>query len=268
MDYNIREMQKAELEILKKVDFVCKKLNLNYFLSSGTLLGAVRHKGFIPWDDDVDIIMPWKDYKKFLKHGQKWLGNDFFLQSNFSDLWYREYSKVRMNGTTAIEECYKKIPFHQGVWIDIFPLVGVKDNPEWIKNFNKYIQFRNLFVQDLFFEKTANLSLKLKILKRTPVSIRRIIIRLMDLFRMKDFHNTECGAHLWGYGIEDYYNIKFFLNMTEGIFEGLKFPIPEEFDEYLTQMYGDYMTPPDEEHRDSGHKFAVVDLDKNYTEYL
>lgn len=270
MDYDIREVQKAELEILKQFDCVCKKLKLKYFLSSGTLLGAVRHKGFIPWDDDVDVMMPWKDYKKFLKYGQKELGSKYFLQSNFSDLWYREYSKIRMNGTTAIEECYKDIPFHQGVWIDIFPIVGVRNDPKWIGKFNKYIKFRNLFVQDLFFERTENLSEGIKIFRKIPLGLRRKAIKFMDLFFIKQPYKYDKATEIWGFGIlkKEIHSAEIFFGSSHMEFENCEFDVMESYDEYLIDMYGDYMTPPDEEHRNSGHKLLIVDLNKNYTDYL
>lgn len=268
MNYDLKKIQEKELEILIEVARVCEKLGLKYFLSSGTLIGAVRHKGFIPWDDDIDIMMPWKDYKKFLKYGQQEINSKFFIQSNFSDLWYREYSKVRMNGTTAIETCYMGIPFNQGIWIDVFPIIGVKNDEKWIKRFNSYIKFRNLFVQDLFFDKTENLSLYLKIFKKIPLKFRRNMIKFMDSFFMKNPSQRECGTHLWGFGITKYYDKVFFSENIYADFEGYRFPIPKGYDKYLTQMYGDYMTPPPEEERVIKHPLAVFDAERNYTEYL
>ena len=268
MDYGVRDVQEKELEILIQFDRVCKKLGLRYFLSSGTLLGAIRHKGFIPWDDDVDVMMPWKDYKKFLKYGQSEMGDRFFVQSNFSDLWYREYTKVRMNGTTAIEESYKDIPFHQGIWIDIFPIIGVKNKENWINRFNRYIQFRNLFVQDLFFNRTENLSSFLKLLKKIPLSLRRGAIKFMDILFMKDPTHSEYVSYLWGFGVNRCYNSKLFSEEVSVDFEGYDLPIPKEYDRLLTQIYGDYMTPPDEAHRGNTHSFYILDTKTDYTEYL
>lgn len=268
LDIDLKKLQEKELEILNEFARVCNKLNLRFFLSSGTTIGAVRHKGFIPWDDDVDVIMPWNDYKKFLKYGQKEIDSKFFIQSNFSDLWYREFSKVRMNGTTAIEKSYEDIHFHQGVWIDIFPVIGVKDDKKWIEKFNRYIKFRDLFVQDLFFEKTETLSAPLKLLKKVPLGLRRAMIKFMDLFFMKNPSKRECGTHLWGFGITQYYDSRFFEESVSADFEGYTFPVPKEYDEYMTQMYGDYMTPPPEEDRVNKHSFAILDLEKDYKEYL
>lgn len=268
MNYDLKEIQKKELEILIEVDRVCKKLGLKYFLSSGTLIGTVRHKGFIPWDDDIDIMMPWKDYKKFLKYGQQEINSKFFIQSNFSDLWYREYSKVRMNGTTAIEKSYENINFHQGIWIDIFPIIGIKNNEKWIRKFNSYIKFRNLFIQDLFFDKTENLSLLLKIFKKIPLGIRRAVIKFMDTLFIKDPMKSEFIEYLWGFGVGRCFNKDLFTESIASDFEGYKFSIPKDYDKILKQIYGDYMQLPDEKDRKTTHSFAILDLEKDYKEYL
>lgn len=94
--HKMTKLQKIELEILKKIDEVCKKHNIKYWIDSGTLLGAVRHKGFIPWDDDIDIAMLREDYEKFLKVAQKDFGNEYFLQTKNTDKKYPLfYAKVR-----------------------------------------------------------------------------------------------------------------------------------------------------------------------------
>lgn len=94
--HKMTNVQHIELEILKKIDEVCKKHNINYWLDSGTLLGAVRHQGFIPWDDDIDIGMLREDYEKFLKVAQKDLGDDYFLQTRSTDKNYPlVFAKVR-----------------------------------------------------------------------------------------------------------------------------------------------------------------------------
>ena len=139
--YNIKDLQNVELEILLEVDRICKKHGVKYFLVSGTLLGAVRHKGFIPWDDDIDICMPVSDYRKFCKIAQEELGENFFFQSYETDFYDRWFAKIRKNNTTCIEKVYENSRLHQGVWIDIFPLIGVKNNEEWLKKTTKKARF-------------------------------------------------------------------------------------------------------------------------------
>lgn len=130
----LREIQLFELQMLKDVVKVCDDNNITYILSSGTLLGAVRHGGFIPWDDDIDIYMPLSDYKKFLKIAQRELGEKYFVQNyktdkNYSEMW----TQIRANGTTSMPVKAYKFDIHYGMCMDIFPAVGVSDAPKEIK---------------------------------------------------------------------------------------------------------------------------------------
>lgn len=124
----LRKLQLTELEILKKVDQVCRQYQINYFLIAGTLLGAVRHKGFIPWDDDIDIGMLRSDYEKFIDiclHKQA-LGKEYYLHCNESDEdYYLPFIKVKKNNTTFAEKCNENIDTHKGIFIDVFPYDNV-----------------------------------------------------------------------------------------------------------------------------------------------
>lgn len=104
-DFDLQMLWKKEIQILDVIDSICKKHNITYFLVWGTLLGSVRHKGFIPWDDDVDIGMPGKSYNKFLKIASKELGKEYFLQTGLTDKWHPvPFSKVRMNNTAFYKQ--------------------------------------------------------------------------------------------------------------------------------------------------------------------
>ena len=124
----LRKVQLTELKILEKIDEICKKNNINYFLIGGTLLGAVRHKGFIPWDDDIDVGMLREDYEKFinvcLKNGA--LGKDYYLHCNESDNdYFIPFIKVKKNNTTFAEKNIENINTHKGIFLDIFPYDNV-----------------------------------------------------------------------------------------------------------------------------------------------
>ena len=121
--HTLNAHQAALLSLLKEFDRVCQVLDIPYVLFAGTLLGAVRHQGFIPWDDDLDVLMLRADYRRFLAEAPAVLDTDtFFLQSEFSDHWPMFFSKLRLNGTTCLEKYHPKdTQTHQGIYIDLFP---------------------------------------------------------------------------------------------------------------------------------------------------
>src|SRR5699024_7471673 len=125
----IKEVQKDQLDILIEFDRICKKNNIKYQLFAGTLLGAIRHKGFIPWDDDIDVCMLREDYEKFLNICNKDMKNEYFLQTYNSDTNYiMQFAKLRKNNTIFLERVTANCDIHHGVYIDIFPLDDVRPN--------------------------------------------------------------------------------------------------------------------------------------------
>ena len=122
------KLHKVELSILDDFVKVCEKNDLTYFLIGGSLLGAVRHKGFIPWDDDIDIGMPRKDYDKFIEIGQKELGDKYYVDCfERNKDFYLPFVKIKLNGTVFDEEVAKCYPHHKGIFIDIFAFENVKN---------------------------------------------------------------------------------------------------------------------------------------------
>ena len=125
----LRELQLYKLEILKDITNICDRHRLKYFLYGGTLLGCVRHNGYIPWDDDVDIALLWDDYIRLLKVLKKDSPKKYFVQNlwtekNFPCLW----TQIRVNGTTSMPIELKGLKIHWGICIDVFPLISVSDN--------------------------------------------------------------------------------------------------------------------------------------------
>lgn len=265
----MNELQQCEFEILKEIDVLCRKHNIHYFLSYGTLLGAIRHKGFIPWDDDLDIMIDAKDYFRFIEAAKNELPEHLFLQSSDTDQWYRAYIKVRMNGTTMIEQSYLGLPFHQGVWVDVFPLIALPDDSKQIARINRLILLSELLVQDAFFALTKNLSPKLKLLTMLPLSLRR---RLANRLRKRAFRSIEecdtCGCYIGFPFRAPRLQSDWFRESILTEFEGAQLPIPKDYDAVLTALYGDYMTPPPEDKRNGGHTIAVLDLNNGYEKYF
>ena len=125
----LRKAQLIMLDMLIGFDAICKKHQLQYWLDSGTLLGAVRHQGFIPWDDDIDLSMPVEDYNKFLKIAKSELSSEIFLQTSQADKNFKfDYIKLRSNKASIVEfhEKDKQIKYHQGVFVDVFPMLAVR----------------------------------------------------------------------------------------------------------------------------------------------
>ena len=121
----MNDLQKKELELFKAFARVCEKHGLRYFLVGGSALGAIRHKGFIPWDDDIDVGMPRKDYDKFMELQSEFEGTPYFIQNYKTDPCYvYNYGKLRDSSTTFIEYTYKNHRINHGVWVDIFPIDG------------------------------------------------------------------------------------------------------------------------------------------------
>ena len=178
----LREIQLFELQMLKNVVKVCDDNNITYILSSGTLLGAVRHGGFIPWDDDIDIYMPLSDYKKFLKIAQRELGEKYFVQNyktdkNYSEMW----TQIRANGTTSMPVKAYKFDIHYGMCMDIFPAVGVSDAPKKKLKQKKALSLNRLLLHDVY-AKAVNepMNYKLKLIYAIPRCIRRMICKINE----------------------------------------------------------------------------------------
>lgn len=270
-DYDIKELQKIELEILLEIDRICKKHNIKYFLVDGTLLGAIRHKGFIPWDDDIDISMPIKDYYKFCKIAKKEMSNNYFLQNFKTDITGMWFAKVRKNNTTAIEKGHTSKLFHQGIWVDIFPLIGVKNNKVWLKKYNKKVLFAKKILnkkiglledtENKLFYKLCNFLI--------PLNLCRMLSNIIYKLSFKDIKNYDYGYCLWASStITAKFKSDLFDECCEVEFEGHLLPVPKKWHEYLTTEYGDYMTPPPPEKRNGGcHTLEIVDINNDYKKY-
>ncbi|MBR2411629.1 MAG: LicD family protein [Clostridia bacterium] len=270
-DFDIKELQKIELEILLEVDRICKKHNIRYFLVSGTLLGAIRHKGFIPWDDDIDISMPIEDYYKFCKICKKELSNVYFLQNFKTDTTGMWFSKIRKNNTTAIETNHETKLHHQGIWIDIFPLIGVKNNKTWIDKLNKKAALAKKILNKKIglMEDTENKLLYKAVNKLLPLKLCKLVAGILFKSCFKSTNKYTHCYYLWASPrITARFKTDLFDEITTVEFEGYMLPVPKKWDEYLTVVYGDYMTPPPPEKRNGGcHTLSIIDINNNYTKY-
>jgi lipopolysaccharide cholinephosphotransferase len=239
---NLNKAKKIMFEILKEFDRICKKYNLTYWLDFGTLLGAYRHKGFIPWDDDLDVGMLKEDYEKFLEIAKKELDSRYFLQTKETDKYYLNFfAKIRDRNSTFIDawEKDKNIKYHQGIYIDIFPAMRVtKSTLE-----NKY--FRML----VFLSKlTHNRKIRIDFLTKP-------LIKKINSFSDKKGEYLISSAETMHYLKPVKVDNIFPLRMLE--FEGELFPAPKDTDVYLRAIFGDdFMILPPKEKRVS-HSVAI-----------
>lgn len=234
----LRKAQLIMLDELIEVDRICKKYNISYWLDSGTLLGAVRHKGFIPWDDDIDICMLQEDYEKFFSIAKKELNDKYFLQVKETDeMTTSPYMKVRHRDSILIEENFtEKEKFHQGIFLDIFLMNSFNFK---VKKIYKFLyRIKELKIQGNF------LLLKKILLK---LKINKISAKILNLFLEKENNKSFIGYKYWFYKLHKYSSI---FPLAEIEFEGYKFFCPNSTDIYLKDIYGNlYMKLPPEKDR-------------------
>ena len=263
----LRDVQLVELYIAKEIKRICTKHNIRYFMSDGTLLGAVRHQGFIPWDDDMDFGMLLEDYNKFLAVAKEELSEDFFLQHVTTDPGYiMPYAKIRMNGTAVHEAVAADREMHCGIWVDIFPFVAVEEkkvsSPLFFPVANLLM---TMYQQKNGYDLNAVTKNKLKrmvksMLKYLPVSkavLRRYIFGFLQDSPKESGFCMKIRAVL---GKQFVFRREYFDQFTQLQFEDETFSAPMCFDKVLTSEYGDYMVIPPESER-KNHTMLNMEID-------
>ena len=263
----LKDHQCALYMLLEEFDRVCKTLHIPYVLFAGTLLGAVRHQGFIPWDDDVDVMMLREDYDRFLREADQILDQEkFFLQKEFSEHWPMFFSKLRLNHTTCLEKYHPKDKeTHQGIYMDIFPCDHACSH-----GIGRKLQF---LASKVVIAKSLD--------KRgydTNSVKKKLFIRLCGFLPVAPFlhivkNGDKSGAMVHSFlggasGFEkNIYFKQFFRKRTELPFEGGMYPVPEDYDELLKILYGNYLRIPAPEERNCKQHAILVDLNHSYEMY-
>lgn len=263
----LREHQKALSLLLCEFDRVCKTLKIPYVLFAGTLLGAVRHKGFIPWDDDLDIMMLREDYERFLREADSILDREgFYLQKEFSEHWPMFFSKLRLNGTTCLEKYHPKDPMtHQGVYIDIFPCDNAAKS-----GIGRKLQFyaSKVVIAKSLWKRGYDTDSKKK---KLFMGVCRMLPTAPFLRITRGGRKNSETVHSFLGGASGYaknvYPRRYFEKQTTARFEDGTYPIPKEYDELLKVLYGDYMQLPPPEARMVKQHAILVDLDHSYEMY-
>lgn len=260
---DIHEIQRLELDILKCVADFCEENKIRYFLAGGTLLGAIRHKGFIPWDDDIDISMPRKDFERFVKMFAV-RGNYKVLDISNCKNYAYPFAKVVDTRTRLLEDTNDFIDCEElGVYIDVFPMDGVEDDLEKAKpDVRKTALYAHRLGFAVWPRKTVS---GIKKLKRIfwilyfLVPGRRWYYRQLSLrLSRKDFDQSRCIASSFGARAEkEIIEREAFGAYLYLPFEQYSFRCPVGYDQYLRQMYGAYMQLPPEEDRVAKHETTI-----------
>lgn len=272
MKTNCSEIQNKILEIVKYFDGFCKENNIEYYLMGGSALGAVRHGGFIPWDDDFDVFMNYENYTKFIKLCEEKLDiTKFYLQKENTNEWPLFFTKLRMNGTTFIEVDSKNRIMHKGFYIDIMCLNNTPSNK--IIRYFQYFSARLLTIATLAERgyETNNYIKKITLLIFRPiinVKIKELLLKIVRSYNKKD---TLYVGHFFG---RARFNKTSFLKEYLGKprlvnFADIKLPVPSNVEKYLEIRYGPkFMDMPSEKTKSlyPSH-FIFADPNTDYSAY-
>ena len=260
--HKLSRLQEAELKIFKEFITICEKEKLKWFICGGSFLGAIRHQGFIPWDDDVDVAMPRPDFEKFLKIAPAYLSNQLYLSTY--KLGRKHYTLVAMiinkNKEFTLNNSAKQVK--TGAWMDILVIDGAP--PEGIKRkvFKiKYLYYR-MMNQFAHFNEVVNLNKKRPWYELVAIKFAQISnieahlngIKIGDRFHALLKRNPydsskEVATFMGAAKMHEILPREVYGEGTDYMFEGIKVKGPDQADTYLTHFYGDYMTPPPEAER-------------------
>lgn len=269
-DY-LPKLHNCQLIIAREIKRLCDKHNIKYFIIAGTLLGAVRHGGFIPWDDDMDIGMLREDYERFLKVAKTDLGEEFFLQTSETDKNYGlPFAKILLNGTVLVEASAGSAA-KKGIFIDVFPFDVAPEDDNDRESHNK---------KTYFYKRLLLAKLNYKVYKKNDY-VKRVVyfvLKIMSSFYSHDKLVKKLEGEITRYNnqkTEDIVNIggaygykketikaSWVRDTVEIPFEDMTISAPVDYIKYLETFYGDYMTPPPEDKRYNRHSVTELDFGK------
>lgn len=256
----LQQIQQKELGALEELRRICGRHRLRFYLAQGTLIGAVREKGFIPWDDDIDVIIPYGDLKKLMRifpfeADEKYMITNHTVEEHYPLSW----TKIRINGTRSCPVRYRGIPINWGICIDLFPIFPVSDNALARK---AEIAFFKLARKMLLAEMTqydGKRSAFTRLLEKLPISARHFFADMS--IKMLERHGGDTKFVFVGCkgGTVFERGIIFGAERTM-LFENNEYPVPSDYDSFLRRQFGDYMVPPPESER-GGHDMRMGEIE-------
>jgi len=251
----LRKAQLLQLSILKELDKICRKNNISYFLSDGTLLGAIRHNGFIPWDDDLDVGMTRENYQYFCKIIETHLPENIFFQTAKNDKGYGlSFAKLRLKGTKWLEKGTEDCSFKTGIYIDIFPFDDVCHNIL----FQKIKCYLHNKIEYILYKKSYPHIHSSTIIKGVCVGCLYIIPKqvwlfILSLLEKKNKKSSKSSRYNFGRFFDIMVDKSVYEDLVLHKFEDGEFYIPRHYDLVLTKLFGDYMAlPPIEKRKTHG----------------
>lgn len=267
-EITIEEKKQIMLSIMDEIDEFCRSRGIEYFLVGGTLLGAIRHKGFIPWDDDMDIGLPRKDYQKLIESFHSKSGNVQIYDYKSATSYKWASAKAIDNRTVLIEIGDEKNK--TGVFIDVFPFDGIAGDRAMAEKKVKRIKI----IKDLLTLKHLRIEGDRSLFKNFLVLLGKLLLVIPDRFFIArinasekeplDFENCQYVCNFTGaWGMRELTESNNFRLTIDTEFEGRKYKIPIGYDDYLKTVYGNYMTPPPKEKQVSHHSSVAYWKEKS-----
>ena len=277
VDTNRKKIWKVELDLLNELQSVCSKYNLKCFANGGTLLGAIRHNGFIPWDDDLDVAMTRKDFNILCQIGDKEFKNPYFLQTALSDRsYFIGIARLRKSNTTGIISFFSEKVYNNGIYIDIYVYDKIPDDEKQLKKKIREVKIYNALL-DNYYDFNNTTGNKLLSYFKPFFSLTKHFIsyeRLYELYvnSCSEYNNKEeystLGFLCMPYFIKYIETIEGVNNLTEHKFEYTTILVPADYDNMLSSAYGDYMQFPPVEKRGTWHDGVITfDPDVSFLEY-
>ncbi|MBR1675824.1 MAG: LicD family protein [Clostridia bacterium] len=264
------KIQETEIEILLKIDEICRRHNIQYSLYAGTMLGAIRHKGFIPWDDDIDIAMLRSDYYRFIEIWEMEKPVGYILQNKEKDPKFTQsFTKIRKDHTTFLQYESERGIYHTGIFVDIFPMDRIPDN-----KIQKFLFFWHCYKYQLytreFIPPKSNIIVKLIAKLHLSTSKNKIKQRREKLIKVITKYNFNKSYKLVEIStvptMKHALPADLFDSFIDVEFNGFTFQSVKEYHTWLSSLYGDYMHLPPESERTWTHHPIILDFEHNYEE--